>query len=288
MPSETLYADLHLHSTASDGELEPEALVDLAAGLGLHALALADHDSVAGVARAVARGRERGLEVLTGSELTAYVGRVELHLLAYGFSLDPGSPLLKLLETVRVRRRARALEMAEKLRAVGVAITDEEILATAGQAQAIGMVHVGAALVRRGHAADVPRAIRRFLIEGRPGHVPKMELTPREALEAVHARGGIVVLAHPGLEPHDELIPSLCLDGLDGFEVFYPKHNEVNRRFYAGLARRYQKVVSGGSDFHGQRFHADAPVGSAGVTAGQWAALQDAIARRQAKLARPH
>jgi 3',5'-nucleoside bisphosphate phosphatase len=285
MPSERLYADLHLHSTASDGELEPEAVVDLAAERGLAALALADHDSVAGVARAVARGRERGLEVLPGSEMTAYVGRIELHLLAYGFPLEADSPLLKLLESVRARRRARALEMGARLRATSVAVSDEDILAAGSGAESLGMVHVGAALVRRGHAPDVSRAIQRFLLAGKPGYVSKMELTPREVLEAVHAAGGVVVLAHPGLAPHDELIPALCREGLDGLEVDYPRHNDVNRRYYAGWARRYGKLVTGGSDFHGARVHAAAYLGSCGVTKGQWSALVRAIERRRCECA---
>ena len=119
-PIPDVYADLHSHSTASDGELEPEALVDAAAASGLQALALTDHDTLAGVERARARGAALGLEVIAGCELTAYYGNAELHLLALFVEGDPCTPLAELLKTVRQRRKERALEMGAKLRAAGL------------------------------------------------------------------------------------------------------------------------------------------------------------------------
>ena len=266
MPARAPYADLHMHSTASDGALEPEALVETAAGLGIRALALTDHDTVRGVARAQQAGRDRGVEVITGCELTAYVGDVELHLLAYFFSLDPANALLKLLEAFRARRRARALEMGARLRAAGVQVADRDILEAAGTADSIGQPHVAMALVNRGHAPNVDTAIRQYLREGRPGHVAKLQLSPQEVIRAVHDSGGLALLAHPGLEPHDELIAPLFLAGLDGLEAHYPAHAEPIRRFYAALARRHGLVVCGGSDFHGKPFKPDVLIGAAGLT----------------------
>jgi predicted metal-dependent phosphoesterase TrpH len=268
-----VYADLHTHSSASDGDLEPEALVDAACEAGLELIALTDHDTVAGLERAVARGKERGVEVLEGCELTAYVGRIELHLLAYFFGVERG-PLHELIDAVVQYRRERALQMGRQLNAAGYTITDEDILHVGRHAHALGQPHVAEALVRRGHVRERLDAFRLFLNEGKIGYVPKKNLTPADVIKAVHASCGIVSLAHPGLTPHDELFASLCGQGLDAIEAIYPAHHEMNRRFYSGMARRYEKGVSGGSDFHGPKMRPDIQLGAAGVNKAQLADLR--------------
>lgn len=277
--TDRLHADLHTHSSISDGDLEPEALVDAACEAGLEIIALTDHDTVSGIERAVARGKERGLEIIEGCELTAYVGRIEIHLLAYFFGIEHG-PLHDLLDVVVRYRHERALQMGRQLNAEGYTITDEDILTVGRQAHALGQPHVAEALVRRGHVRERLDAFRLFLNEGKIGYVPKKNLTPADVIQAVHASGGIVSLAHPGLAPHDELFASLCGQGLDAIEAVYPAHHEMNRRFYCGLARRYEKGVSGGSDFHGPKMRPDIRIGAAGVTK---AHLADLRRRAQAR-----
>lgn len=278
-PPPPVYADLHCHSTASDGEWEPEALVEAAAAAGLSAWALTDHDTWASVARAQSRGQALGVEVLAGCELTAYWETLELHLLAFFISTEEQTPLANLLQNVRDRRRARALEMGARLRAQGVAVEDSDILTAAGTAQAIGKPHVAAALVRRGHARSIREAFTRFLGSGSGMDVPKLRLGVAELLAAVHASGGIAVLAHPGIVPHDELIGQLFRLGLDGLEAHHLSHGPVNRRFYEGLARRHEKGVSGGSDFHGPRVKPGVVIGASGVTKGM---LEDLRRRAEA------
>ncbi|MCZ7648106.1 MAG: PHP domain-containing protein [Planctomycetota bacterium] len=186
-----LVADLHLHSDASDGELPPEAVVDLAAETGLRAIALTDHDTVAGLPRALERARLRGVEVIPGCELTAYEGSVELHLLAYGFEFeDEASPLGRLLSAQREARHARAFEIAARLRGHGVAVPDEAVLAAAGPAAALGRPHVARALVAGGHARDMQDAFQRYLGRHAPGHVEKPRVAPKTVIDAVHASGG--------------------------------------------------------------------------------------------------
>lgn len=269
----TLIADLHAHTTASDGELSPEQLVDAAEAAGLQALAVTDHDAVAGVRRAVAHGKSRGIEVVPGCELTVYQGRIELHMLAL-FVDDQAPAFAALLEKMQRHRRERALAMAGKLRAAGVALDDADILEAAGVAASIGRPHIAAALVKRGHARTINAAILHFLREGAPGYVEKFQLPAADAFAAVHASGGVALLAHPGIRPHDELIAPLFNLGMDGLEAIYPSHSPVNRRFYTGLARRYEKLICGGSDYHGPRVRPQTQVGDAGVDRGTLEALR--------------
>ncbi len=261
-----MYADLHCHSTASDGEWSPEKVVDEAAALGIEVLALTDHDTLAGVPAAMARGLTCGVEVIAGCELTAYQGRVELHILAYFVDLSPESPVGRLIEKAREGRRERAFRSAALLRAKGIEIGDEDILEAAANAASIGLPHIAKALVKRGHAGSIFPAIKRFLIAGKPGYVSKCRFQPEEVIEAVHASGGIAILAHPGISPHDELIPPLFKIGLDGIEAMHSSHSEANQKFYRGLAQRYERVISGGSDFHGPNVKQEVSLGSSGVS----------------------
>ena len=262
--TDRIYADLHAHTTASDGELSPEELVDRAADAGVAALAVTDHDTMAGVERAVARGKERGVEIVPGCELTIYVCQIELHLLA--LFVDPAhGPFAKLLQELQAHRRERGLQMVRQLNAAGTPISDADVLEMAGGASAIGRPHVAAALVKRGHAPSHRVAFVKFLQEGKPGFAPKHRLEPSDVFAAIYASGGLSILAHPGVFPHDELIRPLFSQGMDGIEALYRSHSEMNRRFYAGLARRYEKLISGGSDFHGPRVRPGVNVGDGGV-----------------------
>ena len=268
------YADLHAHTTASDGELAPEQLAEAAAAAGVKVLAVTDHDTTAGLARAKERGKELGVEVVPGCELTAYLHGVELHVLAYFFDEADGTPLAKLLEEVRQKRRERAFEMAARLCAQGVPVSAQDVLDAAHGADSIGKPHVGAAIVKSGHAKSAKEAMNKFLRTGMPACVSKLQLTPEQVIAAVRSAGGVTVLAHPGCAPHDELIAALFRMGLDGLEAFHQSHSEVNRRYYAGLARRNNKAVSGGSDFHGPRVKPGVTVGCAGVSAEQFEDLR--------------
>jgi len=279
------YADLHTHCTASDGDLDPEALVDAACEAGLEVISVTDHDTVVGLERAVVRGRERGIEVIEGCELTAYVGRIELHILAYFFGVQRG-PLHELIESVVMFRRERALQMGRLLTEAGYPVSDEDILEVGKDSDSLGQPHVAEAMVRRGHVRDRLEAFRNFLNEGKPAFVPKKDLTPPDVISAVHACGGIVALAHPGIEPHDELIPSLCGQGVDAIEAIYPVHHKRNQKYYTGLARRYEKGIAGGSDFHGPKLRPEVQLGDAGVSKAQLDDLRRRAKQRKAEIER--
>jgi predicted metal-dependent phosphoesterase TrpH len=249
------FADLHMHSRHSDGEWSPERLVRHACGAGLRAIALTDHDTLTGLGEAAQAGSEHGLEVLTGVEISTWYGG-DFHLLGYGFDPDDG-PLSDLFERARHARRDRARAMVERLTELGVPVTEEEVWQEAGDG-AVGRPHVARALVRAGRVSTVREAFDRFLADGRPACVEKLRVTPAEAIALVHAAGGVVVVAHPGSTPPEQ-VEALAEAGLDGVEVHHSMHD-------AGLVERWEAFAmdrsllrSGGTDFHGPGPNAAGP-----------------------------
>lgn len=275
------YADLHLHTVASDGELTAEELVDEAAAAGLQAMAVTDHDTVGSVEAAIEHGKKVGVEVVPGCELTIYEGSVELHLLALFIDISPDGAFQNFLKQMQEHRRHRALMMIARLKAANVLIEESDVIEAAGDADSIGRPHVADAIVKRGYAYDPHDAMRKYLQQGKVGYVPKHKLAPSAAFGVVRAAGGLSILAHPGRSPHDELIAPLLQSGMDGIEALYRSHSPVLRRFYAGLAQRYEKAISGGSDYHGPDLTPDIQVGDAGVDKHVFAALKMAAARRK-------
>jgi hypothetical protein len=240
--------DLHTHSTASDGVLPPAEVVEAASAAGLAAMALTDHDSVAGVAEAREAGERLGVRVVAGAELSAHVDREEIHLLA--LHLDRVDVIAGELARFRDDRVARAERMVAKLRALGVAVSMDDVLREAG-AGAVGRPHVARAVVAAGAAADVREAFDRFLGDGRPANVEKPRLDAREAIAIAHAAGGIAVWAHPGPAGRREKVEPLAAAGLDGIEVLHPRHSGDDMARLAALAEHFGLVTSGGSDWHG-------------------------------------
>jgi len=247
--------DLHTHSTASDGSLTPTELVDLAAEKGLQAIALTDHDTVAGIGEALRRGQTVGVRVIPGIELGARQDDYrEMHILGY-FIRHNHRPLLERLEWLRARRFERGQQMVARLSGLGIAVAFERVeeLARGG---AIGRPHVALALVEAGYVETVAEAFRRYLTPGQPAYVEKQRLSPREAIELIQTADGIPVLAHPatlGLEQEklEGLISELCEWGLRGIEAYWSRHNAEQIEFCKRLAAQFDLAVTGGSDFHG-------------------------------------
>lgn len=248
-------ADLHLHTTCSDGTLDPEALVRKALRHGLRAVAVTDHDAVDGVAAARATGAKLGVDVVAGVELSVTATHDgesrELHLLGYFF--DPAhAGLAEHLATFRRARTERAAGMVERLRALGVPVTMEAVLEAAGDG-AVGRPHVAAALVAGGHVASYGEAFSRYLADGAPAWVAKPLFPARDALRLLHDAGGIGVLAHPGHWTSDRLVRALAEDGMDGLEVVHPSHDANLTRYWREVADALGLLRTGGSDYHGHR-----------------------------------
>lgn len=246
-------ADLHTHSTASDGVLAPAELVRRAHAAGLAAVALTDHDTVEGLTEAAAEARRLGLRLVPGVELsTDAIGR-EVHILGYYCRFE-AEPFAVLLEEMRAARRERLERMVTRLNAAGVPVALDRVRALAGAGSA-GRPHVARALVEAGHAADVNDAFARFLGRGCPGYVPRRKLHPADAVRAVVAAGGVAVLAHPGLVGDDGVIADLVAVGLGGIEVDYPAHTPEQAARYRRLAEDLGLIPTGGSDYHGKGEH---------------------------------
>ena len=244
--------DLHLHTTASDGRLTPAELVDRAAQAGLTVLSVTDHDTVQAVDEVMARANERGLRVVPGVEITAVDDGRDVHMLGY-FVDHHDEALVQFLSRQRGLREERAREIGRRLAALGVPIDMEALLehARATPGTSIARPWLARELVRAGHVASVQEAFDRWLAHGQPAFVPRIGPSPFDILDVVHAAGGIVSFAHPGVTRKDGLLPPLAEAGLDAVEVHHSDHSLEMREFYAGLAGSLGLATSGGSDFHG-------------------------------------
>ncbi|MBR5429857.1 MAG: PHP domain-containing protein [Firmicutes bacterium] len=239
--------DTHVHSTASDGALSPRELVELARERQLLGLAVTDHDTVDGLAEAMAAGEELDVTVLPGIELSAEHNEQDVHVLGYWIDRE------KLLATGRLQqlseaRTGRIREIVRRLSLLGFELDAEAILSAAGTSP--GRPHVAAAMVEAGYVTTVGEAFAKWLGRGLPAFVPRAKLTPFEAVELIRTAGGVAALAHPGCGVPDQLIPMLVRAGIGGIEVYHPDHNRAAEKKYAALARRYGLAALGGSDFH--------------------------------------
>jgi hypothetical protein len=246
--------DLHTHSSYSDGSLSPRELVQLAKERRLGAIALTDHDTVAGLEEALEAGDELGVEVVPGVEISAQYPPGTMHILGYYLHFShPG--LLGALKKLQEARAARNPKIIQRLHALGLEITTSEVLdLSTGQ---VGRPHIARALVNKGYVSSIDEAFSRYLKKGAVAYVEKFRFPPEEAIAIIRRAGGIAVLAHPftlGMDKPDELallVRELAKMGLEGIEVFYPGHTEDMVVIYEGVAKRLGLVSTGGSDFHG-------------------------------------
>jgi len=244
-----MYADLHLHSHFSDGTYSPEELAAHARNQRLAAVALTDHDSVEGCARMATACDQLGVECVPGTELTAEHEGNELHLL--GYFLDTRHPrLLRELARFQGVRQNRIREIVARLNHLQVPLQSEAVFALAN-CRSPGRPHVARALVRAGLCGTLDEAFDRFLKKHRPAWVPKCKMLAAEAIQLLHEAGGLAIMAHPGLNHNDKLIPQMVAAGLDGLECFHTKHSPAATVHYLALAKKYALLVTGGSDCHG-------------------------------------
>jgi 3',5'-nucleoside bisphosphate phosphatase len=276
------FVDLHTHSTASDGTLPPERVVEAAKRCNLAAIALTDHDSIAGVAAARATGDRLGIRVIAGCELSAFQDEHEVHLLA--LHLTRIEALEGRLAELRNLRYERAQRIVEKLNALGIAITFDEVLEQA-KGGAVGRPHVARAMMARGAVVDFKDAFIRYLGNGGAAFVPKARLSVEDAIEIAHEAGGLAVWAHPADGGRRERLEPLVSAGLDGIEVKHPSHSAEDVKRLEALAEFFGLVVSGGSDWHGA---SEGPrrLGNMNVPA-SWLEKQDRRLEAAAASARP-
>ena len=253
-------ADLHTHTTASDGQYSPAALVGLARDAGLEYMAVTDHDTLRGLPEAMAAGKKLGIQVIPGVELSASEDR-HLHIL--GLNVQTGhTPLSALCQKMRQEREQRKHRIMDFLKQKGIHIPLEEVERQAGNA-AVGRPHFAQVIVRHGYAST-NREVFDHLLDTLEYHesVKEHKPSPVECIRAIHAAGGKAVLAHPyqlgyGDAQLTELVSHLRECGLDGLECYYPKHSAEQTVFYLKLAKCFSLSITGGSDFHGETVKPD-------------------------------
>jgi hypothetical protein len=246
-PADTI--DLHVHSTASDGNLAPEAVVKRALGAGLRAIALTDHDTLGGIPEALAAGERLGVRVIGGCEFSAAAPWGEMHVLGYFLPSDSAA-LDAFLERCRADRVRRAQAMVDQLRRLGVELSFEHVLHESGGG-AVGRPHVARAIVRHGSAIDQGDAFDRFLGRGRPAFVEKTLPAFRAIAELVHQAGGLVSMAHLKERGTRAFIERLKGEGLDAVETRHPSHDPDLRARLTDISLKLGLLRTGGSDWHG-------------------------------------
>jgi 3',5'-nucleoside bisphosphate phosphatase len=253
------FIDLHIHSTASDGSLAPPRILKEACALGLAAISITDHDTLAGVREALDAGIPPDLKFVAGVEISAsappqFPISGSMHLLGYHIRLDDAG-LDRELVTLQEARANRNPEIVRLLNRLGFEISYESLVAACdGQ---LSRPHIARHMVERGYVSSIDEAFDTYLSQGRPAYVEKYRIDWRRAIEVIHNAGGVTVLAHPCLlrlpDVHmmEELVVLLKSHGLRGIEVSYPEHSPAQTLQYQALARRHGLLMTGGSDFHG-------------------------------------
>ena len=233
--------------------MRPGEIVSKAASIGLGAVAITDHDTINGVPEAIRMGRETGIRVIAGVEISAVYNPGTMHILGYFQTLPDGFE--KELQSVQAARRKRFPQIIEKLNILGFTITGDDVLTIAGDAQ-IGRLHIAKALIEKGYVKDFKTAFSRYLAKGKPAYVEKEKMSIARSLSLIHEYGGLPVLAHPftlELEAYELklLVKQLKEVGLAGIEVFYPEHTKAQKKLYTTIARDLDLFMTGGTDYHG-------------------------------------
>ena len=262
--------DLHIHTTASDGTFTPTEIVAHAIKLKLKAIAIADHDTLAGSSEALNSGIPAALEFLTGVEISAapppfYHHAGSFHLLGYSINLDD-TELNQTLEKLQLARKNRNPAIIDRLNELGIPIRLDEVREEAGDVQ-LGRPHIAQMMIRKGVVSSIDEAFDQFLGTDKPAYVDKYRVKCSKAINAIRGAGGIPVLAHPSLLEYesesqlDDLIGQLKQMGIQGVEVYYSQHTADQTRLFAELAQRHDLLMTGGTDFHGS-IHPDIEMGT--------------------------
>lgn len=242
-------ADLHMHTTYSDGTLSPYELISKAKSVGLNVISITDHDSTGALDEAIEIGKEFDLEVVPGMELSATLMDSEIHILGYFMDFH-NQILVDALAIFREERRRRVERIVDKLNQMNIPLRMESVLATV-TGESIGRPHIANALVNEGHAGSYYEAFHKYIGDGKPAYEGKRNFSPQETVKLIAQAGGLSFLAHPGRTVSEEVLIQLIDSGLDGVEVVHPSHSPEMVRYYRGIVNEYCLLESGGSDYHG-------------------------------------
>ncbi len=246
--SEKKYVDFHIHTKHSDGTCTVQEIIDMAACRNLAAIAITDHDCIEGYFAGHPYGASKGIEVISGLEMSSELSGVDIHIL--GFFVDVNNALLtSRLAELKVGRFERARRIVENLNRQGIDLRFETVLTIAGGAS-IGRPHIASAMLKEELAYSFREAFDKYIGYSSPAYVEKQTMHPKEVFELIRHAGGIPILAHPGVTNVDERIPQFVEDGLMGIEVYHSEHTPSHVKHYKSICKKHNLLMSGGSDFH--------------------------------------
>lgn len=240
--------DLHIHSTYSDGSRSPFEIIKKAKEAGISTISITDHDSINGIEGAMMYGKELGIEVIPGVEISTDIDDYEIHILGYFVDIY-SEELQKYLSFFRQERHHRAKRMIKKLNDFGLNITLEDVEKKA-KYSAIGRPHIANVMVELGICRNYYEAFEKYIGDNAPAYERKIHISPHSALKLISDAGGLSFIAHPG-KIDESILFKLIEYGLDGIEVIHPSHTGEEVQFYRGIVNQYCLLESGGSDYHG-------------------------------------
>lgn len=248
------YADLHNHTTASDGTYTPSELVYHAKMEGLHAIGVTDHDTTDGLEEAIIAGKEHDLEIVPGIEINTQMDNREIHILGYfiDYSLPWFQDILMDIKNIRYSRAEKMIYNLNRLH--GMKLNFKDILDKAGGRDNVGRPHIARAMIDKGIVDNIPEAFEKYIGEGCSAYVGRYKLSAEEGIKIIKDARGAPVLAHPGLIGNDSMIEKLIPLGLMGIEAYHSKHSDHQSEHYACIGKSKGLIVTGGSDCHGDEF----------------------------------
>lgn len=246
-----MYADLHIHTTFSDGSFTPATIIRHAVKNNLKVISITDHDSVDGIAASIKEGEKNDIEVIPGIEISTTVDTGEIHMLGYFIDYEDEF-FLKSLKRIQDIRMKRMSVMIDKLKRLALYIDFNELIGYAASSS-IGRLHLAHFLKKKGIVGSAYEAFDRYIGSGKPAYEKMNALTPEEGIELISNAGGIPVLAHPGLTKRDDLIDEMIHAGLRGLEVYHSGHSEEDTNCYFQMTKDKGLLITGGSDCHGEK-----------------------------------
>ncbi|MDD4955392.1 MAG: PHP domain-containing protein [Candidatus Omnitrophica bacterium] len=241
--------DLHIHSVFSDSDATIEEIFKIAKEKNLSAIAITDHDTVDGLEEARKASETYGIELVEGIELSAQKNDIEIHVLGY-FLNSRDENLKKELFDIRILRQERLIKMIDKLKALGLRLSSDEILLKTKNAIPTRL-HLALYLIQKGYAKSVAQAFGKYLSPGKPGYMARFKYSVEEAVQLIKKYGGLAFLAHPNAIPDQSWIEEFVSLGIDGLEVIYPRFSDAKKLMYKNMADKFGILKSGGSDAHG-------------------------------------
>ena len=273
-------ADLHIHTTISDGRLTPKQVVREASLRNLGIIAITDHDTIDGIPEAQKVADEEGVDLITGAEVTVDFNGKECHVLLYGFPYDDPK-VHKFLKEQQKIRVYRAQKIVGNLKKLGFDISFDEVLARAGLGASIARPHIASVMVEKGYAGNTREVFLRYLGNNRPAYFKCEYRSVSDVAELARDTGSVLVLAHPGVYYSDKDLQVMLNAGIDGVEYVHPSHPYELQKKYRTWAEKHDLLISGGSDYHGFRYDDECNFGIVAISLQEAQRVRDAALQRQ-------